>query len=197
MPPKTIVAPPAPTTAPSDAPRLTSGKIRLPRSLRVQVVRERPQLRDDDHVEDTRPDVERDPDVDACQAEQPEDHEVGREEGRHTANQLEPVDTRRERAVGGDDEQQQHRLACRRIAGDFGAAFAQNQRIANDLEDGVKGQQQKEVESNQQRAGSLAGVHIRKERQQAVEPALVLRISHCPHLSHSDLVSKLTAKPEY
>ena len=70
---------------------------------------------------------------------------------------LDPVG---ERAVGGDDQEQQARLHPARVAAADRPAAHQDERLADDLEDVVGGQQQEQVREEQQHQVPLAFVNV-------------------------------------
>ena len=73
------------------------------------------------------------------------------EEQRHPLHELHAVDARGKRAVRRHEEQQQHRLAGRRVALHLGAALAEDEHLAGGLEQVVRRQDQ------EHRAASSAG----------------------------------------
>ena len=80
-----------------------------------------------------------------------EERDVGDEEQRHPRHEPLAVDLRREGAVGGDQHEQEQRLAGRRVALHLGAALAEDEDLARGLEL-VVGRQDEE----HQRASSAA-----------------------------------------
>ena len=139
----------------------------------VQIVGERPELRDHHEVENADPEEERDADVHAGDAGEIEQQEVRGKEQRHTADQPEPVHGGCERAVRRHDREQQERLAGGRVTLHLRAALAQDQRLAHDLQHRVEREQAEDVCGEQQRAGALAGSYVGDERQAAIEPRLL------------------------
>ena len=75
----------------------------------------------------------------------------------HQTGGLDPV---RERAVGGNDQEQQARLHPARVAAPDGAAAQQDERLAYHLEDVVGGQQQEQVREEQEHQVPLALVNV-------------------------------------
>ncbi len=101
----------APSTAPSDAPKPTMGNSRSPSSLRVEVVGERPELRDDHQVEHADPEEVRDADRHPDAPEHVERDEARDEEVRHDVQQRAAIEPRGKPAVVRYGDGQQRDLA--------------------------------------------------------------------------------------
>ena len=102
----------------------------------VDVVRERPELRDERHVEDTDPDEEGDADIRHAGRHRRREQLDARDEEQGDAHQQPgAVDAGREPAVERNESHQQQRLTGRGVRAHFGAAAEQNQRFANRLDD--------------------------------------------------------------
>ena len=168
------------------------GEQALPLLRRVDVVGKRPELRDHHQVEDADPEKERHAQHgsrNAARPEQEEDHEIGRKEQRHVVDQLDPVDLAREGAVRGHDEEKepgQNRAGVRlnlRSGDDVAAGQrepdGQQQRGPDRTDHVVRTQNQKAVRREQHDGDDLARVHLRRQVQQRLEPALACwRIRH-------------------
>ena len=138
--------------------------------LGVDVVGERPELRDQRHVEDADPDEEGDADIrHAGRHRRREQLDARDEEQRHAHQQPGAVDARREPAVERNESHQQQRLAGRGVRPHFGAAAEQNQRFANRLDDGIADQQDEYVDQHQHRRGAFTGADVGEQRQRTVQ----------------------------
>ena len=83
-----------------------------------------------------------------------EEHQVRGEEQRDPRDQPHAVDARGERAVRRHEDEQEQRLARRRVALDFGAALAEDEHLARGLEHVVGREQQEHQERHEQRAAA-------------------------------------------
>ena len=157
---------------------------------RVEVVGERPELRDHHHVEDADPEKVDDPDLQARLERQQEQHQVRDEEQRHPLHQLDAIHARGERPVRGHQDQQQQCLPCRGVALHLGAALAEDEDLARRLELVIRREDDEHRQRHQQRARGLAPTDVGKWRQEPLEGALVawrvgLRLCH---VAHEDLI---------
>jgi len=144
--------------------------------VRVDVVRERPELGDHHEVEDAHPEEERDMQAGGPRRrEHDEDDQVRDEEQRHAEHEALAVHPTREPRVGGHQEQQQQRLARRDVTLQFRPALGEDERLAHDLDDVVGQEQQEHAQREQQDVRTLPGAHVPERQQQPVEPAASCR----------------------
>ena len=139
-------------------------------AFRVEVVRERPELRDHEDVENPHPDEEREAFADAVAPEHGKDQQVdGKKQPAHD-DQTRALHARRDPAVERDDPHQEHRLRGRRVGLHLGAALREDQPVARGFQQVVAGEQQEHVEREQHRADALAGADVREHRERPLEP---------------------------
>ncbi len=164
------------------------GEEPVARVLRVDVVRVRPELRDDREAEEAHPHVERHADERHPGVHRDrEGEDVRREEQRHPDDEAHPVDPRGEPAVGGDEGHEDEGLAGggeglhlgrpldpQRLeeAGDLGA---EDERLADGLDHVVRDEDQEHVHEHEEGASPLPGVDLGEEPEKAVERAAAAR----------------------
>ncbi len=155
------------------------------RFLAVDVVGERPELRDQRDVEDADPDEERDADEgDARRYRHREQLDADDEEQGDADEQPGPIDAVGEPAVQRHEPDQDQRLAGCRIGSDFGASAEENQRLPDGLDDRVADEQQKNVRQHQQGRRAFAGPNVGEDRERAVQPGFPGSARHrgCEHV---------------
>jgi hypothetical protein len=131
----------------------------------VDVVGERPELRDHHEVEDADPDEEGDADIrhaggDAGR-EQLDAHD---EEQRHADDEAHPIEARGHRAVQRHVGHQQQRLSGGCVRPDLGAAAEQDERLPRGLDDGITDEEEEDVRQHQHRDGTFVRVHVGEHR---------------------------------
>ena len=135
------------------------------RFLRVEIVGERPELRDQGDVEDADPDEKGDADVwharRHCEREQ---LEAGDEEQRDAKQQLRAADPRGKGAVQRDEADEYQRLARGRVGANLRAAAEEDQRLPHRFDDRIADEQQEDVREHQQRGRAFTGTHVCEER---------------------------------
>ena len=146
------------------------GEEPVARVLRVDVVRVRPELRDDRQAEEAHPHVERHADEGHSGVHRDrEGEDVRREEERHPDDQLHPVDARREPAVGGHEGHEHERLTRGGEGLHLGRAVdperpeeaghlgAQDERLADGLDHVVRDEDQEHVHEHEEGAAPSPG----------------------------------------
>src|SRR5262245_15230904 len=96
-------------------------------------------------------------------------HQISDKENRRAVDQFDATQPARQEAVARYQGEQEKRLARSRITFDLGAALGKNQRLAHCFDDQVGGEQQKQVDREQDRGQSFAGMNFGEQPQAAVE----------------------------
>lgn len=103
------------------------------------------------------------------------------EEERRQRDQSDPVHAGAQHSIGGHDQQQEHGLSGRPVAGFFSAGLGQDQRVPNYLQNVVRSEQQEDVHRKEDGARSLAGMNDAEEGQEPLQGVLLSRgIGHGP-----------------
>jgi hypothetical protein len=132
----------------------------------VEIVRERPELGDHHQVEDGHPKKVRDADVEACAERDEKQSDVQHEEERDPLHELHAIDARREGAVRRNEEEQEQRLARRRVALHLRAALAEDEHLARGLQEIVRGEDEKHDQRHQEDADQFVAPDVGDRRQQ-------------------------------
>ncbi len=149
--------------------------------LRVHVVGEGPELRDDHQVEDADPDEIDHPERHAGLRQQIEDRRTDHEEDRDDVDQRHARKPGDETAVEGHHERQQHDLTGGQVALELGGALAEDQRLAHGLQDVVRHQDQEHVQREEQRRLRLSRPYHGEQVEEALESGRAGVFCHVCH----------------
>ncbi len=143
-----------------------------------RVRRQRPELRQQHHVEDSDPDVEAEAHVDTAPHRDPEREQGRAEEPDHRVHQARPVVAPAHRAVERHQHHQDRRDRGRGVAALGGAAVLEQQPFAHRAEDVIGEQNQEHVRAEARNRASFARTDPGEQCEQALERRVVLVFAH-------------------
>lgn len=138
-------------------------------SLGIDVVGEGPHLADHKDVEDPHPDVEDHSFARAAHTEQVEQRKVNDEEKQQAQEQPDAHHLRAHVPVKRHQDHQQRRLARAGIGFDVRAALRKNQGFANSLQQVVREEQEKDVQSQEKGVPTFAATNIGNNGKQLLD----------------------------
>ena len=143
---------------------------------RVDVVREAPEGGDQQVVEGSDPEIEREADRDVGPEERCEDEQVGRDEDEDDRDQLEPADAAGDGPVGTEDGDEEERLAGGSVGLHLGSTAQEDERLADDLQEVIRGQDEEDGRGEDEGGQCLTSPDLRERTQQAFRPSRRTRL---------------------
>jgi len=163
----------------------------LARILRVEVVRETPELGDHHDVEDPDPDVERDPQdrgVQTQHGQEVEGTQMGDEEQGDPGDQLLPRSPGCQRAERTDHEDEQDCLRPGKVALELRPLAVQDERLPHRLDDRVGGQDQEDVQGQEENREDLAAMDHGEDTKEPMDDSLSTALL-CVAVRHGEMAS--------